>query len=276
MNIAEVMGLWDSFITLTNTISQEGWGGRTRTAICLPLLLCKTDSWTFYSTWLLIHLYLPLLDPCCCCKWASIFRHHDSASSVRSRQELRPRGCRNLGKCVRCDSDDSGTFLPCCSHTNLPVFDAVLQPDKNQSLSRWSCSPHKSLPALWTGMQIFVIMQVAGFKREEGQRGKREWKQWRRKRKVRRLPSICSICLSSVCMQLRSTSFSLHTGSVMHCEFIQLSLISCIEKATTGPRLNALHWWFRLERKTTPSCVQRQDCVDTILQHLVFSDATCL
>lgn len=37
MNITEVMGLWDSFITLTNTISQGGLQWEDRTAMCLPL-----------------------------------------------------------------------------------------------------------------------------------------------------------------------------------------------------------------------------------------------
>lgn len=86
MNITEVMGLWDSFITLTNTISQEGWGGRTRQPYACLFCFAKQAVELFNSAaWLLSHLYLALPDPCCCGKWASIFRPNDSACGLGSR-----------------------------------------------------------------------------------------------------------------------------------------------------------------------------------------------
>lgn len=44
MNIAEVMGLWDSFIALTNRISQEDWGGGIRQMTYFAL---QKKTWTF-------------------------------------------------------------------------------------------------------------------------------------------------------------------------------------------------------------------------------------
>lgn len=45
MNITEVMGLWDSFIALTNRISPEGWGAGMRQMTYFALQ--KKDRWTF-------------------------------------------------------------------------------------------------------------------------------------------------------------------------------------------------------------------------------------
>lgn len=97
MNITEVMGLWDSFMTLTNTISQEAWGGRTReTYACLfciakravePLhvLFLTSDSPLSHTAWPTLLLRISIFSLC------------DSACTLRSWQP-RQRGCRNVGE----------------------------------------------------------------------------------------------------------------------------------------------------------------------------------
>lgn len=81
----------------------------------------------------------------------------------------RRRGCRNVGKCVWCDSDDRTGFVNRVSHavhTHPACFKKKYKLIK--SPPRWSCSP----PAcpLDGDADFFVIMQVAGFKRKEGHR----------------------------------------------------------------------------------------------------------
>lgn len=75
MNIAEVMGLWDSFIALTNRISLEGWGAGIRQMTYFAL---QQRPLNLLTLWPVCHLYPTLLEPRCCDNWASIFRCGES------------------------------------------------------------------------------------------------------------------------------------------------------------------------------------------------------
>lgn len=98
MNITEVMGLWDSFIALTNRISQEDRGGGMRQMTCFAL---QTRLLNFLTPWLLSHLYPALLGPHACAKWGSIFRGGDSLCGPLAGHH---RGWRNRGESVCTDS----------------------------------------------------------------------------------------------------------------------------------------------------------------------------
>lgn len=82
MNITEVMGLWDSFIALTNRISLEGWGAGIRQMTYFAL---QKRPLNLLTLWPVCHLYPMLLEPRCCANWASIFRCGESFSDLLSR-----------------------------------------------------------------------------------------------------------------------------------------------------------------------------------------------
>lgn len=174
MNIAEVMGLWDSFMTPTNTISHESWGGRTRQPYARLFCFAKQAAELFNSAaWLLGHL---------CLTHAVVANVHLSLDAVSQHADS-DRGREAAGMWGKVSDVTQMTVWglwntsPALFRHNLPF---LAWADKNQSPPQWSCSPDKSpQPALWTGMQIFfVIMQVAGFKRKEGWREQEEWR-WR-------------------------------------------------------------------------------------------------
>lgn len=127
MNITEVKGLWDSFITLTNTISPRGggWGGRTRRPYASSAL--QNSSLNFSSlVWLLIH---PLsLIACPILLLMSVFRHW----LARIHSE---RGCRKEVDCVWSGSDDS---LGLCDTTDRNLTLTVGQGCTPRPLSGFS------------------------------------------------------------------------------------------------------------------------------------------
>lgn len=142
------MGLWDSFITLTNTISQEGWGGRTRQPAYFALQnrllnFLTPDFWVTFILHCLTHAVAAnehlSLD--------AVIQH---AASCRDRIEA----AGMWGESVRSDSDDCMGF----------VKHAVFWYKLIKTTPQRSCSP-----SAWTVMKISFIMQVAGLKREKDQ-----------------------------------------------------------------------------------------------------------
>lgn len=142
---------------------------------------------------------------------------------------------------VSFERQHSGTDTNCLF---LIVFNLVLQADKNHSRHHWSCSTS----ALWTEMQICVIMQVVGFKRKEGNTCMKGVKE---EEMLRHLPSIVHM-LTLPLIHRHAARVHLLLSHRPHDAL-------CIYK----PFINLLQnrpVTERLERDTAPSCVQKKHC----------------
>lgn len=144
------------------------------------------------AAWLLSHLYLALLDPCCGSKWKSIFGRGDSACPLRSRSGERGE------RCVMWRCGGLWNMRPTLFLHNLLAFFFFFFVDTNwwKAADRDADFCHNA--GGWLRGRTKGAKAVEDEEEEEEMTG--------------HLPSICSPCLSSICMQLVATSSSLHIG----------------------------------------------------------------